>query len=158
MLWALSDFTEGNGATRFLPGSHRWPLVHNGSGADIPPGIEDLKHTVQATMTQGSVVIWTGGVLHGASAHAPRTTADEVEDTTRHSLLHTYHLGYLSREQNFHYAMPRAVLESFEPRLRDLIGLAGENAAEHEWYTGPIYTLPYLGGPNETIAGDGVQY
>ena len=27
----------------------------------------------------------------------------------------------------------------------DLIGHAGENAMQHEWYTGPVYTQPYLG-------------
>ena len=27
----------------------------------------------------------------------------------------------------------------------DLIGHTGENAMEHEWYTGPVYTQPYLG-------------
>ena len=28
---------------------------------------------------------------------------------------------------------------------RDLVGHTGENAMEHEWYTGPVYTQPYLG-------------
>ena len=49
--------------------------------------------------------------------------------------------------------MPPEVLRSFAPRLRDLVGLTGENAVEHPWYTGPVYTMPYLGGPG----GDGLE-
>jgi hypothetical protein len=39
------------------------------------------------------------------------------------------------------------VQSRFSDKLRDLVGHSGDNAMEHEWYTGPVYTQPYLGGP-----------
>ena len=82
-------------------------------------------------------MLWSGGTLHGASAHAPRVlragaSRDEAEagDSVRRGLLFIFNLGYLRPEHNFHFAMPPAVLRSFDARLADLVGLTGENAVE----------------------------
>ena len=48
---------------------------------------------------------------------------------------------------NFHFSIPLEVQRGFDPILKDLVGHTGENPIEHEWYTGPIYTQPYLGQP-----------
>ena len=49
-MWAMSDFTEANGATRVIPGSHQW--------ADkLRP---DHSETVAAAMPKGSVFIYVG--------------------------------------------------------------------------------------------------
>lgn len=162
VMWAVSDFTESNGATRFLPGSHEWPRGAEvyGVGAVLPAGIEDGHHSVQATMAKGSVVLWSGGTLHGASSHAPRTTDDAGTDgsSVRRGLLFIYNLGYLKAEHNFHWAIPHHLMRSFSPKLADLIGLTGENAVDHPWYVGPVYTQPYLGPPLGSFSGDGVQF
>ena len=34
-------------------------------GPELPPGVQDGVHTVQASMRKGSVVLWAGGTLHG---------------------------------------------------------------------------------------------
>jgi ectoine hydroxylase-related dioxygenase (phytanoyl-CoA dioxygenase family) len=57
-LWALDDFTEANGATRMVPGSHRWP-------ASKP----DPAETVPAVMPAGSVLLFAGRLYHGAGAN-----------------------------------------------------------------------------------------
>ena len=54
--------------------------------------------------------------------------------------------------------MPHDVMRAFEPRLAELIGLHGENAVDHEWFKGPIYSQPYLGGPAGSTSGEGVQF
>ena len=56
-MWALCDFTEANGATRLIPGSHRWP-------EDRQPAESEV---VQATMPAGSVLIYHGGLWHGGA-------------------------------------------------------------------------------------------
>ena len=78
--------------------------------------------------------------------------------TPRSRLAPLYALGWLRTEHNFHWAMPAAVLKSFEPPLQELIGMAGSNAVEHPWFTGPIYSLPYQGGPDGSAAGEGVEF
>ncbi|CAJ1441099.1 unnamed protein product [Effrenium voratum] len=103
-------------------------------------------------MARGSVALWLGNTLHGAGAHSGK------EPSARHGLVFIYNLGWLKPEHNFHWAMPPGVLRSFSPKLQELIGLFGQNAVEHEWYTGPVYTQPYLGGPSGSSAGEGVQF
>jgi ectoine hydroxylase-related dioxygenase (phytanoyl-CoA dioxygenase family) len=58
-MWAMSDFTEQNGATRVVPGSHRAPDRERFTEAD----------TVGAEMRSGSVVLYTGSVYHGGGAN-----------------------------------------------------------------------------------------
>jgi len=161
VMWAASDFTETNGATRFLPGSNHWPLMKHEAydkQSNFPQGITE-EDIVQATMPKGSVVLWCGNTLHGAGAHAPRQLSDDPSNgSTRHGLLFIYNLGWLKSEHNFHWAMPASVMETFSPKLSELVGRVGENAVEHDWFTGPIYTQPYLGGPDGSKAGEGVQF
>eukprot|EP00633_Aureoumbra_lagunensis_P008413 CAMPEP_0197319464 /NCGR_PEP_ID=MMETSP0891-20130614/54968_1 /TAXON_ID=44058 ORGANISM="Aureoumbra lagunensis, Strain CCMP1510" /NCGR_SAMPLE_ID=MMETSP0891 /ASSEMBLY_ACC=CAM_ASM_000534 /LENGTH=363 /DNA_ID=CAMNT_0042810401 /DNA_START=141 /DNA_END=1232 /DNA_ORIENTATION=+ len=149
VMWAVSDFTATNGATRVALGSHKeCPRSHQPD--------PDLKLTT-AVMSKGSVLLWLGSTYHGAGSHAPREEGEE-DDTTRRGLLFIYNLGYLRSEHNFHNSMPLHVIQTLPDKLRDLIGYAGTNAIEHEWYTGPVYTQPYLGGPAGSAAGNGVQF
>src|SRR5207247_711664 len=58
-MWALDDFTEENGATVVIPGSHRW--VDERPSADSP--------RVRAVMPAGSVMLFVGSVYHGGGAN-----------------------------------------------------------------------------------------
>src|SRR2546423_10556567 len=59
-MWALTDFTEANGATRVVPGSHT---------RDHSPDYGSPYDSVAAEMRKGSVLIWHGSLWHGGGAN-----------------------------------------------------------------------------------------
>ena len=67
-IWMLSDFSDENGATRIVPMSHRSRLKG-------PPAALEADNPMVATVTgrAGSVIMWHGGLFHGAG---PNTGAD----------------------------------------------------------------------------------
>ncbi|NOX51203.1 MAG: phytanoyl-CoA dioxygenase family protein, partial [Gammaproteobacteria bacterium] len=52
-MWALTDFTEENGATRIVPGSHKYK---------DKPEYGTHPESIAAEMTKGSVLIWNGSL------------------------------------------------------------------------------------------------
>lgn len=62
-IWAVTDFTAENGATRFVPGSHSalWPQA---SWNANHPDADTLSEV--ATMRAGSVVLYYASLLHGS--------------------------------------------------------------------------------------------
>ena len=59
-IWALSDFTGENGATRIVPGSHKY---------DSSPEYGREYDAVTATMPAGSVMIFDSALWHGGGAN-----------------------------------------------------------------------------------------
>lgn len=105
-IWALTDFTEQNGATRVVPGSHRL--------ADDEVRSLGPSDTVPAEMPRGSVVIYTGRTVHGGGAN--RT------DTDRVGINVDYVLGWLRQEENQYLSVPREVAAELPERVQRLMG------------------------------------
>jgi ectoine hydroxylase-related dioxygenase (phytanoyl-CoA dioxygenase family) len=64
-IWAIDPFTEDNGATVVLPGSHRWD-------SDRRPSEHDTRG--RAVMAPGSCVFFIGTLWHGGGAnHSDRS-------------------------------------------------------------------------------------
>jgi len=103
-MWAISDFTAANGGTQVVPGSHLW--------AHEREPFED--EVVNAEMPQGSVLIYTGGILHGGG--------ENRSDTTRTGMALQYSLGWLRQEENQYLANPPEVARAYPERLQRLIG------------------------------------
>ncbi|MFA7430196.1 MAG: phytanoyl-CoA dioxygenase family protein [Rhodospirillaceae bacterium] len=103
-MWALDDFTEENGGTRVVPGSHRGPL-------DRMP---DPASVVNAVMPRGSVVLWRGTTIHGGGAN--RSSAP------RRGIVMSYCLGWLRQSENQYLTAPPSIARTFAPRLQDLLG------------------------------------
>lgn len=65
-LWMLDDFTPENGATRIVPGSHRWGKQPREVMADpLEPHPEEVLVTGKA----GTVVVYNAHVWHGGTAN-----------------------------------------------------------------------------------------
>lgn len=106
-MWALTDFTERNGATRIVPGSHRWP------SPDYSRDEHEID-TVAAEMPRGSVLVWHGSAWHGGGANS----SDEV----RVGVAMNYCAGFIRQQENQQLGIPHELVASFSPQLRQLCG------------------------------------
>ncbi len=103
-MWAMSDFTAANGATRLVPGSHRWPEDRVAREDEI----------VAAEMPAGSVLFWAGRVLHGAGANR--------SEAARYGLFVSFSVGWVRQEENHYLEMPLEDALALPPEMRELIG------------------------------------
>jgi ectoine hydroxylase-related dioxygenase (phytanoyl-CoA dioxygenase family) len=104
-MWAITDFTEANGATRIIPGSH----LRDGS-----PALGSTPGSIAAEMPRGSVMIYHGSLWHGGGANH--------SDAPRTGIAMNYCAGYIRQQENQQLGIPRAIARSFSPRLRELVG------------------------------------
>ncbi len=104
-VWALSDFTKENGATRIVPGSHTRDAIER---------LPDESEIVYAEMPRGAVAVWLGSTIHGGGANqsnAPRT-----------GLSLAYCLGWLRQAENHYLANPPEIARTYSRELQELIG------------------------------------
>lgn len=104
IMWALSDFSVENGATRVVPGSHRWHSERHAKPEEI----------LQMDMLAGSALIYLGRTLHGGGENRSKQT--------RMGLVNTYSLGWLRQEVNQYLTIPRDVMESYPEHVQRLMG------------------------------------
>jgi hypothetical protein len=130
-IWALCDFTESNGATRVIPGSHRFE--------------DRLRFTEEQTepaeMPAGSVLFYTGSLYHGGGANR--------SDAVRYGLNLTYAAAWLRQEENQYLAVPQDVARELPDDLLRLMG-----------YARGAYALGYvddLRDPLEVLRGSGAS-
>jgi len=100
-MWALTDFTRENGATRFVPGSHE--------SDRNPHPFDDESGARCAEMPKGSVLVWNGSLWHGGGAN--RT------DTRRVGIAMNYCAGFIRQQENQQLGVPREIARGFPPRL-----------------------------------------
>jgi ectoine hydroxylase-related dioxygenase (phytanoyl-CoA dioxygenase family) len=105
-IWAMTDFTQANGATQVVPGSPGWA-----DGRKAEPN-----EVGYAEMKAGSVLIYSGSVIHGGGQN--RTDADRV------GINLTYCLGWLRQEENQYLSCPPEIARTLEPKLQKLLGYA----------------------------------
>jgi ectoine hydroxylase-related dioxygenase (phytanoyl-CoA dioxygenase family) len=108
---ALVDFDAANGATRVVPGSHRWD----------PDRHPDDGEVADARMRAGSAVIYLGSTIHGGGANT--TTS-----SWRRGVHISYTLGWLRTEENNYLAVPPAVARTLPRRCQEVLGYAVHDA------------------------------
>jgi ectoine hydroxylase-related dioxygenase (phytanoyl-CoA dioxygenase family) len=104
-MWALSDFTEANGATRVVPGSHL---------ADHSPDYGRHYDSIPAEMCAGSVLVWHGSLWHGGGAN--------TTDQRRYGIAMNYCAGWVRQQENQQLGLPLDLVAGFPTRLQELCG------------------------------------
>jgi ectoine hydroxylase-related dioxygenase (phytanoyl-CoA dioxygenase family) len=130
-MWALTDFTESNGATRIIPGSHT---------RDHSPEYGKHYDSIPAEMPRGSVLVWHGSLWHGGGANTtPRR---------RVGIAMNYCAGFVRQQENQQLGIPLETIRGFEGRLRQLVGFG--------IYRGLIGHIEKQ-TPDEVFAGNGAR-
>ena len=104
-MWAISDFTAENGATRLVPGSHL-------SGLHPEPGCDYDEVTVE--VPAGGAVIWDARTWHASGRN--RSTAPRVGVQTSYCAVQFRQL------RNFTLGLPPAVQSALSDEMRSLLG------------------------------------
>ena len=121
-MWALSDFTAGNGATWILPGTS---VLDDEAAAGVAGA--------QAEMGRGSVLFYEGKVLHGAGAN--------TSDGVRRGVNITYAVGWVRQEENQYLACPPEIARTLDDDLLRMMG-----------YTQGAFALGYVGDQTDPLA------
>jgi ectoine hydroxylase-related dioxygenase (phytanoyl-CoA dioxygenase family) len=128
VMWSFNDFTAENGATRVVPGSHRYLRAWHRP---------DLSRCASAVMPKGSALFYLGSTWHGGGANrsaAPRT-----------GLINTYCLGWLRAEENHYLEVPPSIARQYGTRVRRLLGYTTHGAGHDQ--------LGYFGGADAVWVG-----
>jgi ectoine hydroxylase-related dioxygenase (phytanoyl-CoA dioxygenase family) len=90
--WMLDDFTEANGGTRLVPGSH------------LSPGRTDyaLSDTIAAEGPAGAALIFDGRMVHG-------TGSNITESEERHVILSYYCRPFVRQQENYYLGLDPAL-------------------------------------------------
>jgi ectoine hydroxylase-related dioxygenase (phytanoyl-CoA dioxygenase family) len=101
-MWAITDFTDANGATRVVPGSH--------TVEELPKGTK----TIGAEMSKGSVLCWLGSLWHGGGANST--------GEPRLGIAINYTPSWLRQQENQYLAIPRDDVVGMSETLQRLVG------------------------------------
>jgi ectoine hydroxylase-related dioxygenase (phytanoyl-CoA dioxygenase family) len=134
---ALVDFSAANGATRVIPGSHRW-------GRERYPADDEI---ADAEMRAGAAVIYLGSTMHGGGANS-------TADAWRRGVHISYTLGWLRTEENNYLAVPPEIARELPRACQEVLGYAVHDAiALNGGYLGMVA----LRDPIELMAGDALE-
>jgi ectoine hydroxylase-related dioxygenase (phytanoyl-CoA dioxygenase family) len=104
-IWAIEDFTDENGATQVIPGSHRWANEHP----------DERPHdVVTAAMPAGSVVVFDSALWHRGGANR--------SSGTRLCISPQYCQPWLRPQESQLLIAPPPVARSCSERGRSLLG------------------------------------
>ncbi|HEX4491415.1 MAG TPA: phytanoyl-CoA dioxygenase family protein [Acidimicrobiia bacterium] len=118
---AFVDFTRENGATRVVPGSHRWEDRTRPAMEQVlaPPPLEAAAY---AEMPAGSAVIYSGGTIHGGGAN--------TTDVARRGAHLSYCLGWLRTEENNYLSTPPELAARLPRRAQEVLGYSVHDSIE----------------------------
>jgi ectoine hydroxylase-related dioxygenase (phytanoyl-CoA dioxygenase family) len=105
-VWAITDFTDDNGATVVVPGSHRWDDDRKPTDAD---------EQLSVAMPAGSVVFFLGTLWHGGGAN-------RTHDQHRLAVTAQYCQPWLRPQEAFTLSTPRATARAVSENIQRMLG------------------------------------
>jgi len=126
-MFALTDFTQANGATQVVPGSHLWDPERPAQPHEI----------TQAEMPAGSALVYLGSTLHGGGANT-------TDSTRRRGMFFGFVVGWLRTEENTFLTVPIEAARTLPVRVQELLGYKSE---------GPIGVVD-VGSPMALLADE----
>lgn len=102
-MWALTDFSDANGATRVVPGSNR---------REGPVRFDEPSIPIE--MPRGSVFLWDGQVWHGGGTN--------VTNHARFGLSLNYCRGWIRQQENQYLSLDPALVASLPKDIQQVLG------------------------------------
>ncbi len=105
IMWMLTDFTEENGATRIVPGSHR---------EELPTEPVDPARSIAAVGPAGTAMVFDGRLWHGTGANST--------DEPRVGILSYFCRPFIRQQENFTISLAPEVIAKCSPELLSILG------------------------------------
>lgn len=109
VIWCLDDVDEENGATRYLPGSHRFRGY-----ADLPE--DAMAKTRPFAAPAGSFIVMEGRLWHTSGANVSR-------DRQRRMLFAYYSCDFIRGQANWNAVLPPDLQAALDDEMHGLFGL-----------------------------------
>jgi ectoine hydroxylase-related dioxygenase (phytanoyl-CoA dioxygenase family) len=103
-VWAFDDFTDSNGATELIPGSHLWDEAR-----DATP-----QEARKAIMPAGSVLVFAGNLYHRGGAN--------TSDRSRLAITPQYCMPWMRQLEHMALAVPPRAAAQYSERIQELLG------------------------------------
>jgi ectoine hydroxylase-related dioxygenase (phytanoyl-CoA dioxygenase family) len=109
IIWCLNDVDEENGATRYVPGSHRLRWA-----SELPPDAREKSVPFKASA--GSIAVMDGRLWHTSGAN--------VSQSRERALLFGYYSrSFIRQQQNWNASLSPETIEALSPQLRAWLGM-----------------------------------
>ena len=102
-MWALSEFTEANGGTRIVPGSHL-----------MSDPVDPAAPSIAVEMPRGSVLLWDGQLWHGGGANR--------SGEPRFGVSLNFCRGWLRQQENQYLGLDPELVRALPEELQKLLG------------------------------------
>ncbi len=107
VIFPLDDFTEENGATYYLKGSHKYP--------ELPEESVFYKNAYRACCNAGDMILFNGRLVHAAGINAT--------NKIRHALTINFCRSYMRQRFDFPRLVPQSIIDTLGENGRRLIGM-----------------------------------
>jgi ectoine hydroxylase-related dioxygenase (phytanoyl-CoA dioxygenase family) len=105
-IFAIDDFTEENGATTIIPGSHKW--------GDERPAPQDDPHQIPVVMPAGSMLFFSGTLWHGGGANR--------SDQSRMCVTAQYCDSWVRPQENYSLSISKDTVKQCSEHIQRMLG------------------------------------